>query len=339
MKRCVLAALAAVALAACSPAAPKFDANDPYKAYADGGGKWTGWKHGAKGVQKTEHGVEYVVISKGPDAKAPHPSPADRVEVNYDGRLAATGEKFDSSYDSGEPATFRLNQVIPGWTEGLQNMAPGDQVMFWIPAALGYGARGAGGRIPPNANLMFRVELRKIVPALAVDAVAWKKAVPWPVNSVDVKRTPSGLEYFIIESGKGDKPQPTESDVAKVQFEGRLDDGSLAATTLDDQEAQYFPINQLVPGWAEALKLMHPGDHWMIHIPASLMYDKEGDGRIPPGANLTFEIMLEDVAIGAAPPIDPTPPKAADKKAGDKKPGDKKAAKRKTSEKAKAKTP
>jgi peptidylprolyl isomerase len=307
----LVAVAVVVGLAACSPAAPKLDATDPYRAFSDANGKWVGWNHKAKGVQKTEHGVEYIVVSKGKDPKAPYPSPADRVEVNYDGRLAATGEKFDSSYDAGEPAAFRLNQVIPGWTEGLQKMQPGDQVMFWIPSALGYGARGAGGRIPPDADLMFRVELNKIVPALAADAAAWKKAQPWPQNSVDVKRTSSGLEYFVIESGKGDRPSPTDSDIAKVQFEGRLDDGGLAATTLDDQEAQYFPINQLVPGWAEALKLMHPGDHWMVHIPSSLMYGAEGDGRIPPNANVTFEVFLEDVAVGAAPP--PEPPPASDK--------------------------
>jgi FKBP-type peptidyl-prolyl cis-trans isomerase len=317
-----IAVAVVVGLAACTPAAPAIDKNDPYKTLYP-------WKHDAKGVMKTENGVEYVVVSKGADPKAPFPSPADRVEVNYDGRLAATGEKFDSSYDTGEPATFRLNQVIPGWTEGLQKMQPGDQVMFWIPAKLGYGERGAGGRIPPNADLMFRVELNKIIPALVADAAAWKKATPWPVNSVDVKHTGSGLEYFVIESGKGDKPAPTDSDIAKVQFEGHLDDGSLAATTLDDQQPQYFPINQLVPGWAEALKLMHPGDHWMVHIPSSLMYDKEGDGRIPPNANVTFEVILEDVAVGAAPPPEPTPPQA-DKKTP---------AKPKSGDKAKAKTP
>lgn len=313
MKRFVLAALAALALAACSPAAPKFDAADPFKAFTDAQGKWTGWDHKAKGVMKTVNGVEYVVVKKGTDPKAPYPSPADRVEVDYDGRLAATGEKFDSSYDSGGPATFRLNQVIPGWTEGLQKMQPGDQMMFWIPAALGYGERGAGGRIPPNADLMFRVELHRIIPALVADANAWKKATPWPVNSADVKRTPSGLEYFVIEAGKGDRPSPTDNDVAKVQFEGRLDDGTIAASTFEDQQAQYFPVNQLVPGWAEALKLMHPGDRYMVHIPSSLMYDKEGDGRIPPGANLTFEIILEDVAVGAATPVAP-PPAPDDKK-------------------------
>jgi peptidylprolyl isomerase len=302
-----IAMLVVVGLSACSPAAPAIDKNDPFKTLYP-------WNHKARGLMKTEHGVEYIVVSKGADPKGPYPSPADRVEVDYDGRLAATGEKFDSSYDTGEPATFRLNQVIPGWTEGLQKMQPGDQVMFWIPAALGYGARGAGGRIPPNSDLMFRVELHKIVPALVADAAAWKKATPWPQNSVDVKRTQSGLEYFIIESGKGDKPSPTDSDIAKVQFEGRLDDGALAATTLDDQEAQYFPINQLVPCWAETLKLMHPGDHCMVHIPSSLMYGSEGDGRIPPNANVTFEVMLEDVAVGAAPPPDPTPPPAPDKK-------------------------
>src|SRR5215475_13687085 len=120
------AAVALLGLAACAPSAPAIDKKDPFKSLYP-------WNHKWSQIQKTEHGVEYIIVSKG-DGKGPHPAPNDRVEVNYDGRLAANGQQFDSSY-GGDPSVFRLSDVIPGWTEGLQKMQPGDQFMFWFPSA------------------------------------------------------------------------------------------------------------------------------------------------------------------------------------------------------------
>ena len=82
----------------------------------------------------------------------------DTVTVNYRGTLV-DGTQFDSSYDRGEPATFPLTGVIPGWTEALQLMKKGSKWMLYIPPDLAYGDRGAGNRIPPNSTLIFEVEL------------------------------------------------------------------------------------------------------------------------------------------------------------------------------------
>jgi len=110
------------------------------------------------GVSVTESGLQYEVIEEG---SGDHPDANDEVTVHYKGTLT-DGTTFDSSYDRGQPATFGLNQVIRGWTEGLQLMTVGSKYKLYIPYELGYGERGAGGQIPGYATLIFEVELLKI---------------------------------------------------------------------------------------------------------------------------------------------------------------------------------
>lgn len=106
----------------------------------------------------TASGLQYEVLTEG---VGPKPTASDTVTVHYKGTLT-NGKVFDSSYDRGEPISFPLNGVIKGWTEGLQLMSVGAKHRLTIPADLGYGAAGAGGVIPPNATLIFDVELLKI---------------------------------------------------------------------------------------------------------------------------------------------------------------------------------
>lgn len=111
------------------------------------------------GVITTESGLQYEIITEG---TGPKPTETDVVKVNYHGTLM-DGKVFDSSVDRGEPVEFPVGQVIPGWVEALQLMPVGSKWKIYIPGALGYGERGAGGDIGPNSVLIFDVELIEIV--------------------------------------------------------------------------------------------------------------------------------------------------------------------------------
>lgn len=112
-----------------------------------------------EGVITLPSGLQYQVLSEGTGKK---PKATDQVKCHYEGMLV-DGTLFDSSIQRGEPATFGLNQVIAGWTEGLQLMKEGAKYRFFIPYHLGYGEHGAGSSIPPFATLIFDVELIEVI--------------------------------------------------------------------------------------------------------------------------------------------------------------------------------
>ena len=116
-----------------------------------------------EGVKTTATGLEYKVLKEG---NGPQPKATDTVTVDYKGTLI-DGTEFDSSYKRGQPATFPLNGVIKGWTEGLQLMKTGAKYQFFIPAELAYGQRAMGPDIPANSTLIFEVDLKSVQPAPA----------------------------------------------------------------------------------------------------------------------------------------------------------------------------
>ena len=149
MRRLILALGLVLGLSAWSSRAPVADStlNDSYLAQ----------NAKAAGVVTLPSGLEYKIIASGP-ATGPHPGPSDEVKVNYEG-TTINGKVFESSFQRGVPADLRLDQVIPGWTQALQLMRPGDTWMIYLPAKLGYGAESPSPDIPANSVLIFKIEL------------------------------------------------------------------------------------------------------------------------------------------------------------------------------------
>ena len=129
------------------------------KAHKEAGEKYLAENSKKDGVVTLASGLQYQVLKEGNGKK---PSAKDTVKCHYEGTLI-DGTVFDSSYQRGEPATFPLQQVIAGWTEGLQLMQEGAKYRFFIPYRLAYGEGGAGASIPPFAALIFDVELIQVV--------------------------------------------------------------------------------------------------------------------------------------------------------------------------------
>lgn len=133
-------------------------ANEKQKANVEAGQKFLDENAKKDGVVTTATGLQYEVLKEG---SGDSPKETDNVTVHYHGTLI-DGTVFDSSVDRGQPATFPVNGVIPGWVEALQLMNPGAKYKLFIPSNLAYGERGAGGAIGPNATLVFEVELISI---------------------------------------------------------------------------------------------------------------------------------------------------------------------------------
>lgn len=235
---------------------------------------------------KTASGLEYTEVLAGTGAV---PKPGDIVSVHYTGKLT-DGKKFDSSVDRGQPFQFPLGagRVIKGWDEGIALMKKGGKAVLTIPPELGYGARGAGGAIPPNATLVFEVEL--------VDILQGAPAVPNKVNEADYQTTASGLKYYDFVVGTGAAPQKGKQVI--VHYTGWLADGKKFDSSLDRGEPFAFPIGvgQVIGGWDEGVMGMKIGGKRQLLIPPDLGYGASGaGGAIPPNATLIFEVELLDV--------------------------------------------
>ena len=283
--------IAGLLLTACGGQGP---AQDPAKTHA----KYLPWDSERAEIETTAAGLQYIVLKQG-EAGGKSPAPSDMVRVNYEGWTAAEGIKFDSSYDTGSPALFQLNRVIPGWTLGLQEMREGDIYLFHIPNPLAYGQTPPpGSEIQPGDDLVFQVELLNVLAKSVSDFAAWQKYSSWNSELPEVIKTGSGLEYIILESGDASGASPVNGEEVVVYYEGRLaESGEVFDSAFARGAPEVFPSNRLIRGWVEALAMMKPGDRWIMFIPSKLGYGETGTpgGPIPPNADLMFEVEMVDV--------------------------------------------
>lgn len=283
------------AAAAAAPAA--VDASDGAAAPAAGDNAATSEKFlaenaGKEGVKTTASGLQYQILAEGPAGGA-SPKETDLVDVHYVGTLI-DGVEFDSSRARGAAARFPLNQVIPGWTEGVQLMSEGDRYRFYVPSELAYGAQGTpGGPIGPNEALIFDVELLKVTSAERnLDAAG--KYLAENAKKAGVKTTASGLQYEVLAAGKAGAKKPTDASKVSVHYEGRLVNGTVFDSSYQRGEPIEFPLNAVIAGWTEGVQLMGEGDKYRFHIPPALGYGEGGTpgGPIGPNEALIFDVEL-----------------------------------------------
>ncbi|HSP46258.1 MAG TPA: FKBP-type peptidyl-prolyl cis-trans isomerase [Chthoniobacterales bacterium] len=233
-------------------------------------------------AEKTASGLASKVLT--PGTGATHPAKTDLVTVHYSG-WTTDGKNFDSSVSGGKPATFPLDKVIAGWTEGVQLMVAGEKRRLWIPEELAY--KGKEGR--PAGMLVFDVELISFKPPAPKESLADPTKAPDDLQRPpgDAKRTGSGLSYKILKPGVGARHPDATSSVT-VNYSGWTTDGKLFDSTYTRHEPATFPLNRVIPGWTEGVQLMVEGEKRRFWIPEALAYA----GRGPIDGDLVFDIEL-----------------------------------------------
>lgn len=233
-------------------------------------------------AEKTSSGLASKVLQPGKGSL--HPSKSDIVTVHYTG-WTTDGKSFDSSVPAGKPASFPLDRVIAGWTEGVQLMVEGEKRRFWIPEELAY--KGKEGR--PKGMLVFDVELISFKPAPAKETAVDPTKAPDDVQRPpgDATRTGSGLSYKILKRGTGTR-HPSASSSVTVHYSGWTTDGKLFDSSYIRHEPITFALNRVIAGWTEGVQLMVEGEKRRFWIPESLAYAGAG----PVNGDLVFDIEL-----------------------------------------------
>ena len=233
-------------------------------------------------AEKTASGLASKVLTPGKGSA--HPAKTDLVTVHYTG-WTTDGKMFDSSVSTGKPATFPLDKVIAGWTEGVQLMVAGEKRRLWIPEELAY--KGKAGR--PAGMLVFDVELISFAAPTPKETPSDPRKAPDDVQRPpgDAKRTGSGLSYKVLKPGRGGR-RPTATSSVTVHYSGWTTDGKLFDSSVVRGEPATFPLNRVIPGWTEGVQLMVEGEKRRFWIPESLAYAGQG----PIFGDLVFDIEL-----------------------------------------------
>ena len=232
---------------------------------------------------KTPSGLAYKVLKKGTGKV--NPKATDKVKVHYTG-WTTDGKMFDSSVVRGRPATFPLNRVIKGWTEGVALMVEGEKTRFWIPGNLAYGDKPARPGAPAG-TLVFDVELLEI--DLPIPAPADVAAAP-----ADAKKTSSGLAYKVLKKGTGNV-HPKATDTVDVHYTGWTTDGKMFDSSVKRGATTSFPLNRVIKGWTEGVALMVVGEKTRFWIPGNLAYGEKPARPGAPAGTLVFDVELVSI--------------------------------------------
>jgi peptidylprolyl isomerase len=239
-------------------------------------------------AKKTASGLAFKVIEKG--SGKDRPGAKDKVTVNYTG-WTTDGKMFDSTstHPQPGPATFQVDGVIKGWTEGLQLMTKGEKRRFWIPANLAYGDKPTRPGAPAGM-LVFDVELVDFAAPPAPPAVPPDVKAP-PKNAT---KTASGLAYLVLKKGAGaEHPKPTSR--VTVHYTGWTTGGKMFDSSVASDRPASFALNRVIKGWTEGVQLMVKGEKTRFWIPGELAYGDKPSRPDAPAGMLVFEIELLEI--------------------------------------------
>jgi FKBP-type peptidyl-prolyl cis-trans isomerase len=220
---------------------------------------------------KTPSGLATKVIT--PGTGKDHPGKEEAVTVSYT-EWTADGKMFDSTVTRGKPVTLVVSHVLPGLGEGLRLMVVGETRRLWVPESLAY--KGQQGR--PAGMLVFDVTLMDLPTRAPADVKA-----PPP----DAQRTSSGLAYKVLTPGTGTR-HPKSVDQVTVHYTGWTTDGKMFDSSVARGQPSTLPLDRVIPGWSEGMKLMVVGEKVRFWIPQNLAYQ----GRQPPFGMLVFDVEL-----------------------------------------------
>jgi peptidylprolyl isomerase len=239
---------------------------------------------------RTQSGLASRVLQPGTGTSHPHAT--DEVTVHYTG-WTTDGHMFDSSVQRGMTATFPLDRVIAGWTEGLQLMVVGEHRRFWIPQELAY--RGQPGM--PAGMLVFDVELVSFTEhAPPPPPPPSPSGIPAPDDVAAIPPNAhveaSGLASRVLIAGSGTR-HPTSTSVVEVHYTGWTTDGRMFDSSVQRGQPASFPLGNVIAGWTEGVQLMVEGETRRFWIPQDLAYQ----GRPgPPAGMLVFDVQLIHIA-------------------------------------------